>query len=170
MIAPRKKLWTSPIEVVNSALEIMEITEDDVVIDMGAGEGNFIISCAQTTKAKKIIGIEIEENRFEIAKENMKKILNQAELSRCQLLLGNALELDVPDATCFYMYLNDRGFKVVLPFLLALKKKIRVVSYMTSLKGDHSCVKLLKVVKVTTSKHTGAEWPIHYYEINGGLI
>ena len=40
MLAPRKKLWSTPIEVIEEAIELLKqdgLTSDDVVYDIGAG-------------------------------------------------------------------------------------------------------------------------------------
>jgi cyclopropane fatty-acyl-phospholipid synthase-like methyltransferase len=42
MLAPRKKLWTSPREALQLAIEALEIKENDVVYDIGCGDGSFL--------------------------------------------------------------------------------------------------------------------------------
>jgi protein-L-isoaspartate O-methyltransferase len=39
MLAPRDRLWSTPAEVVARAVELLQITELDVVYDIGAGDG-----------------------------------------------------------------------------------------------------------------------------------
>lgn len=59
MLAPRNKLWSSPLDVVNTAILALKITSDgmilcvmkcvliliqDVVYDIGAGDGRFLVN------------------------------------------------------------------------------------------------------------------------------
>ena len=42
MLAPRKKLWSTPVEVIDKALELLSPKEEDVLFDIGAGDGRFL--------------------------------------------------------------------------------------------------------------------------------
>jgi hypothetical protein len=42
MLAPRKTLWSTPLEVIDKAIEKLNITSNDIVYDIGAGKENFI--------------------------------------------------------------------------------------------------------------------------------
>ena len=37
MLAPRKKLWSTPLEVIEQALQVFALKSDDTVYDIGAG-------------------------------------------------------------------------------------------------------------------------------------
>ena len=37
MLAPRKSLWSTPMEVIDKAIEQLAITSADIVYDIGAG-------------------------------------------------------------------------------------------------------------------------------------
>jgi len=54
-----------------SALDLLQLTESDILLDIGAGEGNFIILAVERTNVRKAIGVEIVEERFEIALREM---------------------------------------------------------------------------------------------------
>ena len=38
MLAPRKKLWSTPDEVIDKVIELLNITKSDIVYDIGCGE------------------------------------------------------------------------------------------------------------------------------------
>lgn len=38
MLAPRKKLWSTPAEAIDKAIELLSPTSTDVVMDIGAGD------------------------------------------------------------------------------------------------------------------------------------
>lgn len=83
---------------------------------------------------------------------------------RCSLIVGNALEQDYSAGTAFFLYLVPRGLRIFLPFLKALGKPVRVVTYMSPLPGETP----EKVLKIPTASHSGAEWPLFVYTVNGG--
>lgn len=49
--------------------------------------------------------------------------------------VGNALDFDLSQATAFFLYLIDRGYKIILPVLQDLPRPVRVATYMQGLPG-----------------------------------
>jgi hypothetical protein len=43
MLAPRNKLWSTPREVVDEAIKLLEIGPDDIIYDIGCGRIVYII-------------------------------------------------------------------------------------------------------------------------------
>ena len=162
MLAPRKQLWSTPAEVVDKAIDLLgEMGIEDVVFDVGAGDGRFLIRCAERTDAS-LVGVEINEERGEEAKAAI--AAKGFSDSKCKLIIGNALEQDFSSATCFFLYLVPRGLKIILPILKGLKKKLRVVTYMSPFPSAE--IKYAQVVKVSTAAHPEAAWPLYVYEID----
>ena len=160
MLAPRKKLWTTPKEVVEKAINLLAPEAGEVVFDIGAGEGNFIIRCSEMTSADCCIGVEIDTDRAALAQQYMQE--RAVDPDRCKMIVNNALEEDYSSGTCFFLYLIPRGLKLVEPILLTVGRKIRVVTYMSPLPNQTP----LKVEKVSTEAHPLARWPLFYYELN----
>jgi 16S rRNA A1518/A1519 N6-dimethyltransferase RsmA/KsgA/DIM1 with predicted DNA glycosylase/AP lyase activity len=158
MLAPRKKLWSTPVEVIDQAIALLKPGIDDLTYDIGAGDGNFIIRCASTTETT-CIGVEIDEDRTNEAK----KAIAEHGLSeeKCKIICGNALEYDYSKGTCFFLYLVPRGLRIILPHLQSIPHRIRVVTYMAPLPGLDPA----NVVKVSTVTHPEAQWPLYYYEL-----
>lgn len=142
----------------NAALIELKIKEDDIVFDIGAGDGRFIIHCAENTPVSKCIGIEIDEER---GNEALTKIQDLNLQSKCQMIIGNALEQDFSSGTAFFLYLIPRGLRIILPYLQSLGKPIRVVTYMAPFPD----LAAKNVVNVSTENHPEARWPLYYYEI-----
>ena len=94
MLAPRKKLWSTPSEVLDVAIELLDISKTDIVYDIGAGDCNFLVECHRKTGAS-CIGIEIDDDRAERARIKILE-LGYTE-SQCLVISGNALE-QVPRA------------------------------------------------------------------------
>lgn len=160
MLAPRKKLWSSPELVLDKALEMLKIEETDVVYDIGCGDGRFILKCATNTNAKKSIGIEIDEER---CKEVQNKIDELKLGEKCNILCGNALEMDFSNATAIFIYLVPRGFRILLPYLRKLDHPLRVVTYMSPL-PEQTAAKIEHVNTSSTDDQT--RWPLYLYKIN----
>ena len=162
-LAPRKKLWSTPVEVQDAALGLLQVTEQDVVVDIGAGDGRFLMHAATKTSARRVFGVEIDEERGSAAQAAIAELC-LAE-GRVQLIIGNALEQDYSEGTAFFLYLVPRGLRIVLPLLKALGRPLRVVTYMAPFPESE---RPLRVVKVSTEQHPEAQWPLYYYEIGPG--
>lgn len=157
MLAPRKKLWSTPAEAIDKAIELLHPTELDQVYDIGAGDGNFIIKCAQKTKAK-VTGIEIESERVASTASTIATLGFE---DNCKIICANALEIDYTDATCIFMYLIPRGLRLIEPILQQCKK-VRVVTFMNPLPSHDP----IRTEKIATEQHPDAAWPLYYYELN----
>ncbi len=66
------------------------------VLDIGTGNGALLIYVSEMSRAK-LIGVEIQEERFELAVRNMK--LNELE-ERSELILGDYLETEFKNLDC----------------------------------------------------------------------
>jgi ubiquinone/menaquinone biosynthesis C-methylase UbiE len=159
MLAPRKKLWSTPSEVIEASILLLCPGTGEIVYDIGGGEGNFVIRCSETTDAK-CIGIEIDEERAAFASRLIKE--QGFTEDKCKMICGNALEQDFTSGDCFFLYLVPRGLRIVLPLLKALDHRIRVVTYMSPLPEETP----VSITKVSTVQHPDAKWPLYYYELN----
>jgi predicted RNA methylase len=161
MLAPRKKLWSSPKEVIDAAIDLLALTDADTCFDIGCGDGRFLMRSAELTAVRHLVGIEIDEERAGILRERISSSLSLKE--RCEVICGNALEQDFSRATAFFMYLIPHGLKTVYKHIIRkiTGKRIKIVTYMSPLPE----VEPVRVVKVETSGHSESEWPLYYYEI-----
>ncbi len=162
MLAPKKKLWSTPIEVITKSIEVLSISNDDIVYDIGAGDGRFVLNCRKLTNAKCVIGIEIDETRGEEAKTIIRNSGFHDE-NVCKIIIGNALELDYSSGTVFFMYLIPRGLRIFIPILLAMPRNnvIKIVTYMSPLPD----LQPKEIIKIATNSHQDAQWPIYFYEL-----
>eukprot|EP01039_Chlorochromonas_danica_P012117 gene12117-13770_t len=163
MLAPRKKLWSTPGEALELAIDLLNIRDGDVVYDIGCGDGNFLTMTAERLSSSRILlkGVEIEAERAALAEQRVRsKCSPDAEVS---VLASNALEVDYSDGTCFFMYLIPRGLRLILPLLRKIPHPIRVVTFMNPF-GD---IPPTKELKVSSSGHAESQWPLFYYELDG---
>lgn len=89
MLAPRNKLWSTPTEVMDAAFDLFGLSAEDILYDIGAGDGRFIVHCHNKAGCR-CTGVEINEERAERAR---KDISESGYLdSNCIMITGNALE------------------------------------------------------------------------------
>ena len=119
MLAPRKKLWSTPERAVTAALDfVAPFKEEDVVYDVGCGDGRVLIKFAMlegTPAGTKFVGVEIDEDRASEARENVER---SGLSDRIAIICENALMVDYGDATVVFLYLIPRGLRLIKPVLL----------------------------------------------------
>lgn len=166
MLAPRKKLWSTPGEALELAIDLLNIHDGDVVYDIGCGDGNFLTMAAKRLPASRFVlkGVEIEAERAALAEQRVRSQCGpDADVS---ILASNALEVDYSDGTCFFMYLIPRGLRLILPLLRKIPHPIRIVTFMNPFVD----IPPTKEFKVSSLGHAESQWPLFYYELSGSSI
>jgi uncharacterized protein (TIGR03000 family) len=124
----------TPDDIVAEMLKLGKVTKDDVVYDLGCGDGKIVIAAVKDGKAKKGVGIDLDPEKVKEAKAKAKeaKVDDKVEVRQ-----GDVLDIkDLPDATVVMMYMSDELGELIKPKLLAgLKVGTRVVSHRFKL-GD----------------------------------
>ena len=111
--------------IADAMLKLANVTADDVVYDLGSGDGRLPIIAAQKYGARGV-GIEIDQRLVEISWE----IANQAEVAhRVTFIKGDLFETDLSKATVITMYLSTSIMQILEPRLRALKPGTRIVSH-----------------------------------------
>lgn len=116
----------TPQEVVDEMLELAQLTKDDVIYDLGSGDGRIPIRAAQKYSARGI-GIDINPERVKEANENARK----AQVTdRVKFLQQDLFTSDISEATVVTLYLLPELNLRLRPQLLEqLKPGTRVVSH-----------------------------------------
>lgn len=121
----------TPDAVLNRMLELAEIRPDDVVYDLGCGDGKIVIAAAKA-HGVKAIGIEIDAKLVEVARENAKAAGVDHLVTIRQ---GDIFEADFGDATVVMMYLLPEINAALRPKLAALREGTRIVSHSFPMRG-----------------------------------
>jgi len=122
----------TPYEVVNRMLTLAEVTSDDVVYDLGSGDGRIVIEAAQRFGARGV-GIDIDPQRIAEANANAERAGVQ---HLVQFIEQDALTVDVSEATVVTLYLLSSSNMKLRPLLTkALPVGARIVSHAFSM-GD----------------------------------
>ena len=122
----------TPNDVVDRMLTLAGVTEDDVVYDLGCGDGRIVIAAARDYGARGV-GVDIDPQRIAEANAN-------AEQAGVQHLVEffeqDAMEVDVSDATVVTLYLLSSSNARLRPILTRqLRPGARIVSHAFSM-GD----------------------------------
>ena len=122
----------TPESVVTAMLEMANVTPDDVLYDLGSGDGRIVISAATRFGALGV-GIELNPKRIREAERNAR---DANASGRVEFLLGDIFEADISPATVVTLYLLPEINRRLLPKLLSeLRPGTRIVSHNYDL-GD----------------------------------
>jgi len=138
--APDVPYEPSPPEVVRAMLELAGVTGNDVVYDLGSGDGRIVIAAARDFGARGV-GIDIDPKRIAEANENAKRA-NVTD--RVKFVQGDLFESDFSAATVITLFLWPHINMKLRPQLLALKPGTRIVSHVHDL-GDWKPDRTVKV-------------------------
>ncbi|HAK54484.1 MAG: methyltransferase domain-containing protein [Vicinamibacterales bacterium] len=122
----------TPQEVVDRMLQLAEVGPDDVVYDLGSGDGRIPISAARDYGARGV-GVDIDPERVAEANANARR---EGVSDRVSFILGDAMATDVSDATVVTLYLLSSSNLKLRPILTnQLAAGARIVSHAFSM-GD----------------------------------
>jgi len=113
-------------EVVAKMLELGEVDENDVVYDLGSGDGRLPITAAKKYGARGF-GVDIDPNRVREARENARKAGVE---NKVKFVQGDLFQTDIGDASVVTLYLLPSVNLKLRPKLLSeLKPGTKVVSH-----------------------------------------
>ena len=116
----------TPENVVDRMLQIAKVGPDDVLYDLGSGDGRIVIAAARKRGARAV-GIDIDPARIRESRENARKA---GVAKRVEFREENLFTADIGEATVVTLYLLPAVNLRLRPKLLAeLKPGTRVVSY-----------------------------------------
>jgi len=116
----------TPMAVVQKMLEVAKVEPDDVVYDLGSGDGRIVIMAAQKFGAHAV-GVELDSDLFEKSSDRIRKLDLQ---DRAQIVHENMFEVNVRHATVVTLYLLTTVNERLRPKLeRELRSGARVVSH-----------------------------------------
>ena len=123
----------TPEDVVDRMLSFAKVTKDDVVYDLGCGDGRIPIAAARKYGARGV-GLDIDAKLIDLAKSNAKAAGVE---TLVQFRLQNVLEADVSSATVVTLYLLSSSNERLRTMLTRqLKPGARIVSHAFSMGRD----------------------------------
>ena len=116
----------TPEEVVEAMLNLGDVGEDDVLYDLGCGDGRIVITAAKKFGCRGV-GIDIDPDRIKESRENAVK---EGVEDKVEFLLMDLFEADLSDASVVTLYLLSGVNLRLRPKLLReLNPGTRVVSH-----------------------------------------
>lgn len=136
----------TPQEVVDRMLEIAKVGKNDLVYDLGCGDGRMVVTAAKRYGARGV-GIDIDPARIAEARANAARA-KVAE--RVRFSLGDLFKTDLSEATVVTLYLLNSINRELRPQLWRqLKVGTRVVSHAFDM-GDEWPPEKTEVVSGST--------------------
>ena len=112
--------------VVNAMLKLANVTKDDVVYDLGSGDGRIVIAAARNYGARGV-GIDIDPERIEESNENATKA---GVTDKVEFIEADLFESDFSEASVVTLYLLSSLNEKLQPILMQqLKPGTRIVSH-----------------------------------------
>jgi uncharacterized protein (TIGR03000 family) len=159
----------TPDDIVQEMIKLGKVTKDDVVFDLGCGDGRIVITAVQAG-AKRGVGIDIDAERVRESKQNAKRVGVE---DKVEFREGDVLKIpDLSEATVVMLYMGEDLNRQLRPILQkTLKPGARVVSHrftmgsewqpdktetITGQDGDTYLVHLWKI-KETTKEESKKE-------------
>lgn len=116
----------TPPDVVDAMLKGLEIKSNDIVYDLGSGDGRILITAAQKFGARGV-GIEIDPALVKQSEENARKA---GVSDKVRFVTADLFEADIHEATVVTLYLlEDLNIKLRPKLLKDLKPGTRIASH-----------------------------------------
>ena len=116
----------TPYDVVNRMLTLAGVTQDDVVYDLGCGDGRIVITAAERFGARGV-GVDIDPQRIAESNANAERAGVQ---HLVRFIEQDALAVDVSEATVVTLYLLSSSNAKLRPILTRqLQPGARIVSH-----------------------------------------
>lgn len=145
----------TPEIVVAKMLELAKITKNDVVYDLGSGDGRIVITAAKKYGSRGV-GYDIDPDRIKEANDNAR---TAGVTDRVRFVQGDLFEADLSEATVVTLYLlPEINLKLRPKLLKELKPGTRIVSHNYGL-GDWNPVRT-ETVDTGTGEHLVFYWVV----------
>jgi outer membrane protein assembly factor BamB len=128
---PRPPFVPSPQDVVDKMLELAKVTKDDVVYDLGCGDGRIVVSAAKKYGCKAV-GIDIDSRCVKMAEESAKQ--NKVD-HLVRIEQEDLFNVDISPASVVTLYLVPSLNVKLIPKLMTLKPGSRIVSHSFDIRG-----------------------------------
>ncbi len=116
----------TPMDVVEAMLDLAKVSKNDVVYDLGCGDGRIVVTAAKKYGATGI-GVDLNPERIKEANENAKE---KGVEKKVKFYEGNLFDFDFSKASVLTLYLlPDVNLQLMPKILKEMKPGSRVVSH-----------------------------------------
>lgn len=118
----------APHPIIRKMFEIAQVTPEDVVCDLGCGDGRMLISAVKEFGAKKAIGYEIKEDVCQICLDSIHKEGLEDQIT---LIKGDMLKADLSEVSLICLYVSVAVNEILRPKLESdANPGCRIISYL----------------------------------------
>ena len=144
-------------EVVEKMLEMAKASNNDVVYDLGSGDGRIPITAVKKYNVKKATGVEINPELIQKSQENAKKA---GVSDKVNFLQQDLFKTDLSDATVVTLYLlPEVNLKLRPKLLQELKPGTRIISHAFDM-GDWKPDRVEQVKDKNGRTYTIYQWTV----------
>jgi SAM-dependent methyltransferase len=153
----------TPDEFVDAMCKMAKVGKDDVVYDLGCGDGRMVITAVKSFNAKRGVGVELDP---ELVAKSKTAAEAAGVADRVDIRRGDVLKVDdLSDATVVLLYMGEDINHRLKPILQkTLKPGSRVVSHRFKM-GDDWPPERSERLKATRGEYPGYENEIHLWVI-----
>jgi len=147
---------STPMTVVEKMLDLAEVDKDDVVYDLGCGDGRIVIMAADKYGAHGV-GIDIDPVRINESEEAAKR---DGVKDLVEFRLQDVMKADISQATVVTIYLLTESNAMLRP---QLEKQLKLGTYVVSHNYSIPGWKKKLITMVTLEAEDGEEHDIYLY-------
>jgi precorrin-6B methylase 2 len=132
--AGKDVVWVpTPAELVEKMLDMAQVTPQDIVMDLGSGDGRNIIAAAK--RGARAIGVEYNPEMVALSRRRAKEA---GVADRATFIEGDMFEADISKATVLALFLLPSNLDKLAPKFLTLKPGTRIVNNTFNVTGWES--------------------------------
>ena len=129
--AGKDVVWVpTPVELVEKMLDMAAVTPQDVVMDLGSGDGRTIIAAAK--RGARAVGVEFNPDMVELSRRRAKEA---GVADKATFIEGDMFTADISKATVMALFLLPDNLDKLKDKLLALRPGSRLVLNTFGLHG-----------------------------------
>ena len=114
----------TPRDYLKKAFKIADLKPNEIVYDLGSGDGSVLIVAAKDFKAKAT-GYEISPWRYLLSKSNLRR----NHIRSANIVFQDFKKADLNKADVIYMYVMPKLIKKLKNKIINLRKGMRIISY-----------------------------------------
>lgn len=120
----------TPTVIVAKMLEVARVDKDDLLYDLGCGDGRIVIAAASEYGCRAV-GYDIDARKVQQSRENVKRLGIE---KRVRIEHKDIFKLDLSEATVIMLYLLPEMNMKLIPQLEKMKEGSRIVCHEFALK------------------------------------
>lgn len=131
---PNLVVWVpTPHEIVARMLALAGVSPEDIVCDLGCGDGRILVSAVKDFGARRAVGYELRPDLCRAARKTVRQLGAQ---DRIKIINGDLRQADLSDASVVTLYLTTRANQSLVEVLRTrLRPGSRVVTFLFPVPG-----------------------------------